>query len=146
MARDRGGKLLIYTQHSKEVIWYIMKNHFYGAFGSHMQKQYGLNDFHSNHLIFPSYLYSIISGGSPRGPYWGKKMVNICMTKEFYHRVTINSVNLFLPRCQLDKISLKIFHMTLGILPSYLFGFLILYKRLSELFHSLKLSRRGIFR
>jgi len=103
-----------------------------------MQKQRGLNDFHSNHLIFPSYLHSIISGGSPLRTLLGKKkLASVCMTKEFYQTVTINGVNLFLLKYQLDKISLEVFHMTQVILPSYLFGSFFLYNSPSELFHSL---------
>lgn len=63
MVRNRGGENLIHSQQSKEVTWYIAKNNSYGVFGSHMQKQYRLNDFHSNHLISPSHLHNI-SGGS----------------------------------------------------------------------------------
>lgn len=85
-----GGEHLIYSQQPKEVTWYIAKNNSYGVFGSHMQKQYGLNDFHSNHLISPSYLHNISGCSTLRTLLREKKKVaSICMTKEFYHTVTI---------------------------------------------------------
>ena len=102
-----------------------------------MQKQYGLNDFHSNHLLFSSYLHTI-SGGSPlRTLLRKKKLASVCITKKFYYTVTINGVTLFPPRYQLDKVSWEVFHMTQGILSSYLCGSSVLYNSLSRLFHTL---------
>lgn len=69
-------------------------------------------------------------------------MASLCVTKEFYHTVTISGVNLFLPRYQLDKISFEVFHTTQGIPPNYLFGYLIPYNRPSELFYSLCLPEK----
>lgn len=138
---NRCGKLLIYTQQSKEFISSTEKQLLQHCWLPHTETIWVINDFSNNHLFFLSSPPSITSGGpSLRSLLW-KKLSSSFITKEFYCRVTINGT---FAKYQLGKISLEILHVTqVSLLTIWFFGSP---QRSFRIILFLMICRKGIFK